>query len=334
MTSLVVVLATLAPLAATPSTASLVAAPAAPLEGCPSARQVSEALQSRLPNSVVPANDYLWPAGHEILRSVLEVAPDGTLVRFSLVNARGDIQLRRTLSVASQGKLAECQALADTLAAIVERYLDFTAFDSGDSAAGDPDFDVAARAGSRAASTSTQVDSGRRQALLFVGAGLRTDFINTPGEAEGRLGAQVDLRRHDPRVPSWHLGLVLSAGVAAPRYSLPRTVNASMRRYPARLGVIGDIPAGRGWLEPMVALGVDLLVVDAPSHVSPGVSTLLEGSVAYRWDLGKHLFVRGIAAGGVALLRYDVLLRGETVPVFRTSRAYVGAGFETGVVFR
>ena len=40
----------------------------------------------------------------EVLRSVLDLPADGTVIRFSLVDERGDTQLRRTLAAPARGR--------------------------------------------------------------------------------------------------------------------------------------------------------------------------------------------------------------------------------------
>jgi hypothetical protein len=315
VTSLLV-LASLA--AVTPPT--LVAAPASPNDGCPNAHQVTEALQSRLPNSVVPANELLWPAQREIARAVLEVAPDGSLVRFSLVNARGETQLRRTLSVTSQGRFNECQALAETLAAIVERFLDFTTYESSDAA------DVGA-AGS--AASGTRWDPARRHLSLFLGAAWRINDIHSSGDLEGRLGGQFDVLTRPFRA-----AITVSGGVASAQHGSTRDVDATLRRYPLRLGLVADLPRGPGSIQPIVELGVDLTRVDASSRTYYREIPNLNGAIAYRVNAGKRLYFRAVVGGGLTLVRYDVLVGDDAHVVFRTPAAYARVGVETGFVFR
>src|SRR5205814_1491950 len=63
--------------------------------------------------------------GTFLVVSLLPAEPaDGTVVRFTLVDGHGDVQLRRTLPGMGRGRpVSDCLALAETIATIVERYL-------------------------------------------------------------------------------------------------------------------------------------------------------------------------------------------------------------------
>jgi hypothetical protein len=93
-----------------------VAPDAAP--GCPSARQVEEALYARVPGAVIPFSE---AERRDALQ--LTLAPLGADGRrqFSLVDEKGHPRLQRTL--AASGGQANCAALAETVALIVHRYL-------------------------------------------------------------------------------------------------------------------------------------------------------------------------------------------------------------------
>jgi hypothetical protein len=60
----------------------------------------------------------------------------------------------------------------------------------------------------------------------------------------------------------------------------------------------------------------------------------VSGSIAYRLDVGRRLFLRAFAGGGAALVHFDVAVGDRTHVVFRTPAAYVRAGIEAGFVFR
>ncbi len=110
------------PLAALPILGYIVVAPATPADGCPSAGQVGDALVARVPDSVLPADSTMQRS--DVLRVVLDLSPDGTSIRFALVNGSGETRLKRTLPAPGRGvRGAQCLALADTLATIVDRYL-------------------------------------------------------------------------------------------------------------------------------------------------------------------------------------------------------------------
>src|SRR4051794_29176253 len=93
-----------------------VLAPAGPDDGCPSPRQVVEALGAHLPGVALPLGQ---PPGPSALR--LRVATDATGVTLlDLGNASGEIVLHRALVPTDRGPA--CAALAETVALIIERY--------------------------------------------------------------------------------------------------------------------------------------------------------------------------------------------------------------------
>ena len=137
--SALMALATLLAFAGQPPAAAalapVVAAPIIPPAGaddtCPNPRQVSDALQAHLPGLVQPGAQNRPDA----LRAVLEVPADGTVVHFSLMDARGEVQLRRSIPAPGRGRPpAECAALAETLAEIVERYLNSVQYQASETA--------------------------------------------------------------------------------------------------------------------------------------------------------------------------------------------------------
>jgi len=103
-----------------PPVGSQAGAVTGPEDGCPSARQVTDAMAARFPEVLALGDGTGWPRGAsatsakaEVLRAFLDVPPDGTVVRFWLVDARGEVRLRRTLPAAGRGGqvAADCVAL-------------------------------------------------------------------------------------------------------------------------------------------------------------------------------------------------------------------------------
>jgi hypothetical protein len=328
---LIVVLATAGP--------RLVAVPSAPSNGCPNAAQVADALRARLPDAAVPARMELWPSARDILRSVLEVAPDGTLVRFSLVDSRGEVQLRRSLPTAVRGDADECIALAEALAAIVERFLDFPDYESR------PDPSLAAPwpglAGvgptSLVGGTTANTRDPRHGGLsLYLGGSLQT---GDQTDYAAHVGAELEVGRL--RVP---IALTASLGWALERVAVLATTRSALRRIPLRVGAATELSAGPGAFEPTVALGIDVIHVtgttpqpsDSMVLVTEDWQTrpILEGAVGYRIAFGPRLFVRALGGAGVAFVRYEVTRMGSAAVLQSTPRSYLTAGLETGMVFR
>jgi hypothetical protein len=87
---------------------------------CPSARQVSDAIQTRLPGVLV-APEQSWLADTLVL--TLATDPATRAQSFTLVDQHGEVRLRRELPALATAGPEECPALAETVALMVERYL-------------------------------------------------------------------------------------------------------------------------------------------------------------------------------------------------------------------
>lgn len=338
MTGLVAVLPTILALASAGTT--LVAVPTAPSSGCPNAAAVAAALRTRLPDVSLPAEPQLWPPGRDVLRSVLEVAPDGTLVRFSLVDAHGDVQLRRSLPTAVHGEADDCVALAEALAAIVERFLDFHDYSPEVGAPTEPT-DIA-RAAPEIPRKAASVGPHGRTWLLYLGGGAQT---GNAGNFDGHLGAQIEIARL--RFP---LGVIASAGIINGDSGNQSTQgHATVTRIPFHLGATAEIEVGPGALEPSVDLGVDQVLMTGttnPTTTTPGAQRTkdeltnwtLNVAVGYRIALQSHVFLRIRGAAGLGIEPYEVPVQrlggygGDLL--LSTPRFLFGAGVDAGVVFR
>jgi hypothetical protein len=327
--------------AALPVFALLVVAPTGPDDGCPSARQVTEAMQARFPSSVLPADPASsqpgWSATRpDVLRAILDIAPDGTVVRFSLIDARGDTQLRRTLPAPGRGRPpSDCVALADTLAAIVERYLGFISYESSEADVPIVRAPAASPAPSLPAAPAAPVALRPRAGLVLVGAGWR---MVSEGQSapEGRVGAVLELTR-SPRRVAGLLTVGVSPGVSGSFTRDGQMRNATLRRFPARVGALLELPAGPGLIEPALELGVDLLVLslaNGPESASFGVDTGVDAAVGYRLPMTRSLYVKPKAAIGLMIVRHNVFSDENSQPVFQTPRATASFGIETGVIFQ
>src|SRR3954470_15427819 len=85
---------------------------------CPSAKQVSEAITNRMPGVLVPP-----PAAPS---DALQLRLDGGATsehHLVLANGAGKVLLSRTLPPAPAARERDCEALAETVALIVDRYL-------------------------------------------------------------------------------------------------------------------------------------------------------------------------------------------------------------------
>ena len=323
--------------AALPVFALLVVAPTGPDDGCPSARQVTEAMQARFPASVLPADPASSQNRPDVLRALLDIAPDATVVRFSLIDARGDTQLRRTLPAPGRGRPpSDCVALADTLAAIVERYLGFISYESSEAdvpIVRAPAAEPAPPAPAAPAVPAVPVAPRPRAGLVLIGAGWR---MVSEGQSapEGRVGAGLELTRSPRRVAGF-LTLGLSPGVSGSFTRDGQMRSATLRRFPARVGALLELPAGPGLVEPALELGLDLLVlsVKGPESASYGVASGVDAAVGYRLPT-RSLYVKPKAAIGLTIVRHNIFSDESSQPVFQTPRATASFGIETGVIFQ
>jgi hypothetical protein len=220
--------------------------PAGTEDTCPSARQVSDALQTHLPGLVQPA-----AAGRtDALRAVLDIPSDGTVVHFSLLDARGDVQLRRSIPAPGRGRPAtECVALAETLAEIVERYLSSVDYQASETAPPPPPSALPPR---------PPAPPGRRAGFLFLGGDWMMASSENPSILAGRLGGELELT-HRP----YALVARVDVGIAQQENVIRTTGSASLRRFPLHAGLALELPAGPGTFEPCLTGGVEVLLASS-----------------------------------------------------------------------
>ena len=111
-------------LTAFPIFLALAVAPApstASADDCPSATQLAETLNARVPG-LVPAAPGAPLALASGMRLAVVTSPQGD-VRVDLVDAKDEVILHRLLPAPPSGHAPDCPALAETIAIIVERYL-------------------------------------------------------------------------------------------------------------------------------------------------------------------------------------------------------------------
>lgn len=329
----------LAPILA-PLLAFLIVAPAGPEDSCPNARQVTEALQAHVPGALASADQAAGPPRPDLLRVVFDVVADGTVVHFSLLDVRGEAQLRRTLPAPGRGRSpSECAALAETFAEIVERYLSSIAFQAAETDGVSPPPPVAdevVAAPTRAAPSA----GGPRAVSLFVGGAWLTS-LDGRAAVEGRLGAFVELSRSTVRLAALaRTGIDQSEQVVQNDQMASTTDKVEVERFPFRLGLALEIPAGPGTLEPAVEGGVDLFRGTGSSNGGAAtqdalrVSPAVDLDVGYRIALSRHLFLRPRASIEWDLVRYDIIVGAANDVIFHTPGAFSTFGLDAGVVFR
>ena len=326
----------------------------APDEGCPSARQVTDALAARLPGLVVPPGSASAPG---TLRLSVSADPGGGL-RVDIADSGGAAVLRRVLPAAPRARASDCVVLADTIALIAERYWREVGYDvpvSPPPAAAAPPAPVRtppappkpppAAPPPRSATVVTEeakTPTAPRDLIPWsLGAAL-AGRADPSGELDATAQLTLGTERRPRELP---FGLRITGGVGT-RTTVPTpSGTAGFRRFPFRIGVYMPVITGFGRIEPGLGLTTDLITVDRASPlgtpepprsgalctdsacVSPGADLYLGWS--FFWD--QHLYVRAFARGGLAAPFKFVT---ETnAPLWSTSRAYLETALECGVWF-
>jgi hypothetical protein len=316
-----------------PAYAVAVTAPGAADEGCPSPRQVVDALAARLPDVAQPVGQP--PAPGALRLSV--VAPGGAAagLRVELSDANGEPVLHRQLPPPpARGKSPDCPALAETVALIVDRYLHEVGYEAPPSPPPPPPAPppspptVIARppppAGAGGAGAGA---AGGARRVWQIGLGASARAGDAGGlDAAGMIAAGVSGRR---------LGAHLSFGLAPAAYARWSDGHATLRRLPARLSLDMSLVAGPGRLEPGIAAGADLLIASFSDTGGDGSHTRVSPSggvtVGYMLPLARHLYLRALALGAIAV-PYRFVNTSE-VEVWRTPRTYLELGVESGFSF-
>jgi hypothetical protein len=343
----------------------VVAPPVRPDDGCPSARQVADALAARIPESLVPLPAPRQPARADLLRAVVDAGADGAAVTFLLIDGRGEVRLRRVLGAPGRGKAGECAALADTMAVIVERFLSGISYEPPVEPPAPPappappppvepppappppppatredeqgEQDAKAPADAPVAVERRQESPLRdepRALLLGVGAGWRAPS-SASSPIEARLSLAVEVTRTEPRVMVY-----ASAGASgAVEWTLDQGT-ATLRRVPLTVGLALAFAAGPGRIEPALAVSLDLLSVSATGAAQQDpvrrylrYDMEVQVVLGYRVHLGP-MFLRFSATGGFAVVRHEVLAGDARETLFGTPKLYMIGGLEGGVVFR
>jgi hypothetical protein len=276
------------------------------LPGCPSTAGVEAALLARVPGAVVT---YDRAGERRALVLTLVAMPANAGAELTLTDIDGRIRLRRTLSRAGLAKKradqSDCDALAETAALIVERYLselDQPHIDLAAAVAPTPVIKVVAPPPPPPrAIWSLGVGNQYAVGELGVGAfdvglrvsrtlGLRRAFF-----AYLRAGAGL---RFDPLVDQ-----------TGDRYQ----GTAKLQRFPAELGL--GWRSAEGAIQPQLSLGAasNVTRVQAESLAANGSQStsqwlaapqaVLEG--ALQMPVARRLYVRFSGAGVLQLVRYE-----------------------------
>jgi len=305
-----------------------------PEDGCPSARQVSASLLEHAPAVQSTSGS---DAGSAL---TLVLPPPGTPQEpsVSLIDPQGRLRLFRILARPGAAQTRDCAALADTVAIIVQRYLEEVELPEAEPARKNPPIQVAAPVAAPSPPPVAAGPSPRARARWDMSLGISQRFADQATSLEA-----YDLRLSVART----LGARVDAGLLVRLWS----------------GVSGwtqhDWTGGRGDVM-RVPSGLDLMWRRAASSVELqlGLSGLLDcwilGSrdpTNLHWDyrfvvagaltggmqvpLGKRLFARLFFDFAVAAWRYEYFdrIRGKET-VFSTPGVFGDAGLALGMSLR
>lgn len=270
---------------------------------CPSSSQVSGAIEARLPGLLVPPEQSGLP---EAL--LLTVSSDESRAQsFTLTDRDLQVRLRRELPPPASADPSECPALAETVALMVERYLQEVGYHA----------------------EPAQVTE-RRRWDLFVGATWRPGADGLSAY-EGRLGLGRILGARG------RLGLSLAVGVEGSSDEAWTGASGRLHRFPAELRLVWRRGIGSTTLELGPFAGLQLLVLRSQSQEADATDLRVVpefgAEAGLRIPLGKAPFLRVVAALGVAALRYEFVTEPDKIVAFGTERVWGKMGVEAGFSF-
>jgi hypothetical protein len=323
--------------------------PVGPDDGCPSPRQVDDALTAHLPGIVLPLGHATGPT---TLRLAVTTDAAGAL-RLDLTDPGGDPLLHRWLPAVERSRNSDCPALAETAALIVERYWHEVGYDVPTKAPTAPQPPPAAAPPPAAKPTARPISKPtaavaetrapppapvpRSPPRWWIGA-AGSDRIgdSSARDSSASLAFTVERPLQERRI-----GLRVSGGTdGSVTYQWSSTGattdNATLRQFPLRMGAYMAVPLGPGRLEP--GIGVNLNVISASVTDMFGSSTKLNASPGVDAALGWALlfrpgvYLRALGGAGVEVPYHFVTSRNE-MPFLSTPRFYLDFALELGFWF-
>jgi hypothetical protein len=333
-----------------------------PDDGCPSPRQLADALSAHLPGMVLPLGHATSPT---TLRLSVTTDAAGTM-RLDLNDPEGGPLLHRWLPASERSKGNDCLALAETAALIVDRYWHEVGYDVPIETPAppkppppkatpppppppapapppkpappppSPPTVQARREPPKPAPESPASSEPLPPPGWWVGVGAG-GLLTGSGELGGVGSLSVGVERP---VFRRRLGLRLSAGVQTAGLQTDLAVDwatgqASIRQFPVRMGAYLPILLGVGQLEP--GIGVDLDVISVAFSDGSASGTEMRASpgadAALGWALflPHNIYVRASAQAGIQVSY--VLTASNNTTIFTTPRFDLLLGLELGVWF-
>lgn len=341
-----------------PAYAIAILMPAGPDDGCPSPRQVDDALSVHLPGVVLPLGHAA--IGPTTLHLAVTTDAAGAL-RVDLTDPDGGPLLHRWLSAVERTRGGgDCPALAETAALIVERYWHEVGYDvaieappAPPPALGPPSPPEKAAARPLAIKPVPRPTAGALEAgptappspppiplppprwwIGATGGGRVGDSSTRQWSASLAFTVERPIREH-------RVGLRVSAG-ADPSVTYEwspaagTTDRATLRQFPIRMGAYLAVPLGPGQLEPGIGLDLDVISVAVTDtsgsrtrpSAGPGVDAALGWAMFFRPDL----YFRLLALAGTEVPYHFVTTPNQSA-FLSTPRVYLDLGLELGLWF-
>ena len=303
-----------------------------PDESCPSARQVSAALSEHAP----AVEGTRGPDSEYPLSLVLPGPGTPQEPSVSLIDQRGRLRLFRTLARPGATNVRDCAALADTVAIIVQRYLEEIALPEGEAIRTSPAIPAPPPAPSSPPVVTDSPVRTRARWDMSLGVSQRLSSETTGLEAYGlrlslarTLGARMDTGF---LVRLW-------SGISGP----------TQRGWDGGRGNVFRVPSGLDFMWRRTASSVELQLglaglldcwilgaryqANAQWNYRVAVAGALTGGMQV--PLGRRLFARLFLDVAVAFVRYDYVNPGPgNVAAFSTPGVFGDAGLALGMSLR
>jgi hypothetical protein len=331
-----------------PAYAIAILMPAGPDDGCPSPRQVDDALGAHLPGMVLPL-------GHGTSPTTLHLAVTtdaAGAMRLDLTDPEGGPLLHRRLPAVEHNHAGDCPALAETAALIVERYWHEVGYDVAiepppgpappPPPAGPP---PSPKLGVTAAEmpppppppppfTPAVPLPPPRWWIGAAGSARLGDYDTRYASASIAFTLEGPLREH-------RIGLRMSAGTGDSvtyQWSASATAldHATVRQFLLRMGAYLAIPLGPGQLEPGIGLDLDTISVavtdmsGSPTRLfaSPGI----DAAVGWALVFGPDIYLRILGDAGTEVPSHVLTTQNQS-PFWSSPRVFVDLGLELGLWF-
>jgi hypothetical protein len=355
--------------AALPAYAIAILMTAGPDDGCPSPRQLADALSAHMPGMVLPLGH---ATGSTTLRLAVTTDAAGAM-RVDLSDPEGGPLLHRWLPASEHSRGGDCPALAETAALIVERYWHEVGFDVAietpqpapkptPKATSPPPPPKPAEPPPKAAEPmppppkppEPPPKAAEERPTVVARRAPESPTVPLPPprwqiglgaggllpETGGRAGwATLAIAIERPAF-SRRVGLRLSAGAQTGVSVTFPTGSADILQIPVRMGAYLPIELGFGRLEPGIGLNLDVVAVDftrktstaATSETHLGASPGIDAALAWALLLPHAVYVRALAEG-VTSVPYHVVTASNDMRIFDTPRFALRFGIELGVWF-